>query len=324
MFNLNLKIAEISQIKRIALVLSLVILISLPALSLSSKRNDLYVDDSNHGSEDGSKSHPYNTINEAMEKAKKNKTDIHVAKGFYKENIEIKDGVRIFGEDKNDVVIEGKSGKKPTIFMNDETVIDKVTIKKGKYGIKVQDDAKVSIVKCVIKDSNSDGIYVNAGEVRDSRKVSISKSTIKDSDGAGIFSGKRSLSITESEIYDNDGDGIDLAAGSSAWIYKNTITDNDKSGMKLRIDQSNIWTKKNKIAHNGREGIEVNFYGGVGRIDILDSAIFQNGKYGVARVQRIIFGNSIGLWSKYLTFSGVNNIGENKAGNISGIFIITQ
>jgi len=321
MSKISLKVSEISQIKRFALVLSLVILVSLPALTLSSKRNSLYVDDSNNGSEDGSKSHPYNTINEAMDKSN-SKTDIHVKKGFYKENIEINKGVRIFGENKDKVVIEAKTSHNPTIFMNDEAVIDKVTIKKGKYGIAVKDDAKASIIRCVIKDSERDGIYINAGKVKDSRKVSISDSIIRNNDGGGIYSGKRSLSITGSEVTNNGGDGIDIMDGASAWIANNTITKNDKSGMKMRIDQSNIWTKKNKIAHNGREGIEVGFKGGAGRIDIMDSSIFQNGKYGVAKVQRATVANSAGLWSKYLTFTGKNNIGENKDGNISGIFLV--
>ena len=318
MSKLSLKVSEISQVKRFALVLSLVILVSLPALTLSSKRNSLYVDDSNKGSEDGSKNHPYKTIDEAMNKAN-SKTDIHVANGFYKENVEINDGVRIFGEDKNKVVIEAKTSRNPTIFMNDETVIDKVTIRKGKYGIAVKDDAKVSIIRCNIKNSERDGIYINAGKVADSRKVSISDSNITNNDGGGIVSGKRSLSITGSEIANNGGDGIDIMDGASAWIANNTITKNDKSGMKMRIDQSNIWTKKNKITHNGREGIEVDFKGGAGRIDVMDSDIFQNDNYGVARVQRVYSANG---WSKYLTFTGENNIGGNGKGNISGVFII--
>lgn len=321
MSNLSLKMAEINKIKLFSLGFSLLLLICLPMLTLSSKRNSLYVDAKNNGVEDGSSNHPYNTINEAMAKAN-SKTDIHVGNGFYKENIEIKDGVKIFGENKDKVVIEAESSRKPVIFMNENTVINKVTIKKGKYGIKVQDDSKAEIIKCVVKDSNNDGIYINSGKVKDSRKVSISESEIRNNDGAGIFSGKRSLSITDSKIINNDGDGIDIADGSSAWIAKNEITDNNKSGMKLRIDKSNIWTKKNKIAHNGREGVEVGFRGGAGRIDITDSSIFQNGKYGVARVQRAVFGNNLGLWKKYLTFNGKNNIGENKSGNISGIFII--
>ncbi len=324
MFQLNLKKAQMSQIKRFALVLSLVVLVALPAFSLSSKRHDLYVDDSNGGSEDGSESHPYNTINEAMDKSD-SKTDIHVAKGFYKENIEINKGVRLYGEDQNKVVIEAKTSKdKPTIFMNDETVIDKVTIKKGKYGIKVQEDAKASIVKCTIKNSERDGIYINPGKIKDSQLVSISQSSIKDNDGGGIVSLKRKLSITESEIKDNGSNGMYIDNGTSAWISKNEITNNGKSGMVLKIDQSNIWTKKNKIARNIREGIEVNFSGGIGRIDIADSSIFQNGKYGVARVQRANFGNSWGRWNSQLTFSGQNNIGENQEGNISNIFILTK
>lgn len=314
--------AEMSQIKRLALVLSLVILISLPAFSLSSKRHDLYVDDSNNGSEDGSKSHPYNTINEAMDKAKKNKTDIHVANGNYKENVEIKDGVRIFGQDKGKVVIEAKSNKKPVIFMSDETVLDKVTVRKGQFGIKVQNDANVSIVKCVVENSYNEGIYINEGKVRESRRVSISESIIRDNNGAGIYSGKRDVSIVNSQITNNDGDGIVLESGTVAWVSGNLISKNDKSGMRLTIDQSNIWTKKNKITHNGREGIEVGFKGGAGRIDINQSEIFQNNKFGVSRVQRVVATSNPGLWSKYLTFSGTNNIGENKDGNISGIFII--
>jgi len=324
MSKFNLKIAKMSQIKRFALILSLMILVSLPAFSFSSKRHDLYVDDSNHGSEDGSQAHPYNTINEAMD-VSNSKTDIHVAKGFYKENIEINKGVRLYGEDKDDVVIEARTSKKhPTIYMRDDTVIDKVTIKKGKYGISVAEDAKASIIKCVIKDSERDGIYINKGKIKDSRLVSISESIIRDNDGGGIYSAQRKLSIINSQIKDNGGDGLDIEAGASVWMNKNEITGNKKSGMKLRIDNSNIWTKKNKIAHNGREGIEVNFYGGAGRIDIKDSSIFQNGKYGVARVQRTIFGNNWSRWNSQLTFSGVNNIGENQAGNISGIFLITQ
>jgi len=321
--NLSLKISEMSNIKRFALLLSMVILLSLPAFSLSSKRSNLYVDDNNHGSETGSASHPYDTISEAMKEADK-KTDIHIAKGSYKENVEIKEGVRIYGEDKDDVIIEAKTNKEPTVLMNDETVINKVTIKKGKYGIRVRSEAEASIINCIIKDSKGDGIHIKEGKIKDSRKVSISESIIKDNDGAGIVSAKRKLSITESEIKDNKGDGIDILAGASAWIYKNSITNNVKSGMKLRIDQSNIWTKRNKIAHNHREGIEVSFFGGSGKINIDRSAIFQNGNYGVAKVQRALFGNNLGLWNSYLTFDGENNIGENRIGNISKIFIITQ
>lgn len=324
MSKLYLKMTEASQIKRFALVLSLVILVSLPAFSFSGGRSNLYVDDSNHGSEDGSKSHPFNTIKEAMHEADK-KTDIHISKGFYKENVEIKKGVRLYGEDEDKVTIEAKSSKdKAAVLMNDETVIDNIKVRKGKYGIKVRSEAEASIVDCIIEDAERDGIRIKIGKIKDSRLVSISESVIKDNDGAGIDSDKRKLSIVKSEIRDNGGDGIDIAAGSHVWMYKNYITDNEKSGMKLRIDQSNIWTKKNKITRNGREGIEINFYGGAGRIDIKDSGVFKNDRNGIARVQRGFAGNSWGLWNSYLTFSGINNIGENGHGNISKVCVLAN
>jgi len=157
---LSLNIKEMSQIKRLALALSLIILLSLPAFSLSSKRNDLYVDDSNHGMEDGSKSHPYSSINEAMDESN-SKTDIHVAKGLYRENVEINKGVRIYGEDKDDVVIKAKSSKKlATIYMNDETVINKVTIKKGNMVLQWKKRQRLLLLNVLSKTVKETEFYI--------------------------------------------------------------------------------------------------------------------------------------------------------------------
>jgi len=304
----------------VAIVIA-IILIALPGFVFSSHKDQLYVDADASGTQDGSSDHPYQTIKKAMNKADGD-TEIHIAKGSYKENVEMKDGVDIYGEDKDDVVIEADDGDEPVVKMADDTTINKVTLQKGSQGVRVSDEAKASIIECVIKNNDHDGISIEADDVKKSRTVSISENEIKDNGGAGIYSGKRKLSIVDNEITGNDKDGIDIEKGSSAWIADNKINHNDKSGMKLRIDGSNIWTKNNSIRSNNREGIEVSFGGVAGRINIEKSNIISNDNFGIAKVQRLSISGSTSLWNSYLTFNGkANEITSNGKGAISPIII---
>ena len=306
---------------KVVAIIAISILVIIPSFVMSSRYSKLYVDENASGTQDGSSEHPFKTIKQAMKEAKKN-TEIHVAKGTYKENVEMKNDTEIYGEDKDDVIIEASNDDEPVVTMEDDTVINKVTLKKGSYGVKVYDKAEVSIIDCIIKDNKKDGIYIKEDSVKESRRVSISENEIKNNDMAGIYSGRRSLSIVDNDISDNDGDGIDIEKGSNAWIADNRINGNDKSGMKLSIDGSNIWTKNNSIRKNNREGIEVSFSGVAGRIDISKSKIMENDRFGTARVQRATVSNSSSLWSQYLTFDDNNTFSENKFGNISSVFVI--
>jgi hypothetical protein len=289
-----------------------------PFLTLASSRKDFYVDNKATGSEDGSAANPYHTISEALRHAN-DKTDVHVLKGVYEDNIEIPEGVKVFGSGADDVVIRAKSRKKAVVSMKDDTEINKVTIEKGKNGIWIKGNAKVSVINCVIQNNTSDGIKIEKGKVSNGNKVSITDSKIEDNGKNGILSGKRRLVLINNEILENDNDGIILDAGSSAWIEKNSIKDNDGSGMKLTLDGSDIWTKSNSIRNNDREGIEVNAYGQSGRIDINKSKIIGNNRFGVARVQRAQFSRSI--WNG-LTVQSNTVFDTNKFGNVSSVVFV--
>ncbi len=305
----------------IIMAVALIALIAVPGFVLSSHKSKLYVRASASGTQDGSSAHPFKTINQAMRVAKKN-TEIHISNGFYKENVDMRSDIDIFGESKKGVVIEASDKNKAVVRMENDTTIDKVTLQKGKYGIKVDDDAKVSVIECLVLSNERAGIYVEADGVKKSRQVIISENKITDNDGAGIYSGKRKLSITENEITDNDGDGIDIEKGASVWIADNKVNDNDKSGMKLRIDGSTIWTKSNSFRDNKREGMEISFGGVAGRINISKTKILNNKRYGVARVQRMPVAGSASLWNKYLTFDNKNTIEGNKSGGISPVIAV--
>ena len=309
-----------NQTRFLVLMLA-VLLVAAPALTMSSHESKIYVDDDASGSQDGSSDHPYGTIEKALEKADDD-TEIHISNGYYRENIKIKDGVEIYGESKSGVVIEAEDDDDPTVIMKDDTVLDKVTVKGGKYGIEVGDGGKASVISCIIKDNHKGGIYIQDDGTKKSKMVSLSKNEIRDNDGTGIYSGKRKLSLTENKIKNNEGDGIDIEKGSKAWIADNDIEKNDKSGMKLRIDGSEIWTKHNSIKNNKREGVEISFKGQYGRIDIAKTKIEDNKRFGVARVQRAAVSGSAGLWNKYLTFDPRNVISSNGSGGISPVIII--
>ncbi|MDO9231786.1 MAG: pectinesterase family protein [bacterium] len=294
-------------------------IVALPIFAFSSRKSDVYVNAKAGEQRDGSTSHPYKTISEAIDHSKnKDEVEIHVAKGEYKENITLRNGMKLFGENRENTIIKAKKEKNETVSMKNDSTIDGFTIKNGKMGIWVEKDAKASIINCVVKD-NGNGIAIQGGDIKKSNQVSISKTKIRNNSWSGIYSaGIRRISITDSEILGNKKDGIDLARGTSAWIGGTSIKDNKGSGMKLVVDQSSVWTKNNDIRRNSREGIEISSYGTDGRIDISKTKIVDNGRFGIARLQRA--GNT--SWTKNLTFGIAPEFWGNISGDISSVLYI--
>ncbi len=310
--------AFLSQ-KKIAELFASLILISvfiLPALSLASDKK-IYVDSKASGASDGSVSHPYKTINEALKNAKKD-TEIHIAKGTYEESFTLKEGVEIYGEDRDEVIIKSPKKKYAVVTMGKNTRIDGVTIRDGKYGILVKDDGKVTIVDCVIK-NNEKGILIHDAEVKKSKEVSITDSLIEKNDKEGIYAEARRVVLINNQIKNNEGDGVLFLAGVSAWINKTTISHNDKSGMKLTLDRADVWVKKSRFSSNDREGVEINAYGAYGKVDFNDSKFLYNGRWGIAKVQRGNF--SYNLW-KGVTIQSNNLLSDNGSGNVSPVIKI--
>ena len=322
MKKLEEKIKKQDKLKLYAMGLTVITILSLPVFAFSSHKSDMYVNIKANGEQNGSIEHPYKTINQALDKADK-KTEIHVAKGEYNENITLKKGVKLFGEDKNDTIIKAKQDKWATVRMKGDSEIDGFTIKRGKQGIRVEEHAKSSIIDCIVKYNKKDGILIGGGNTKKSNGVYISKTEIRNNGKSGIYSmGSRRIVLMDSDIFDNKGDGVDLAAGTSAWIAGNSVKNNNGSGFKLTIGGSNIWTKKNSIKKNKREGIEISFFGRRGRINIDKSKIIGNQRYAIARVQRTSAPLSNNLWNKYLTFGSKNDFSRNVFGNISRIILI--
>jgi len=312
-------LTKINLTKKIGTVMLIVALL-FPSVSFAGTK-DIYVNAEASGTQDGSASHPHKTIWEAIKDAKKTdkKVDIHIAEGTYKENIVVPKNTKIFGSGTDKVTIKSDNKSKAVVKLNHKSEINKVTIKGGKYGVLVDRDDRAYIIDCVIKDNRKDGIKIESASVEKKYITVITDSEIYNNGGSGIYSEKRQLSIIGNEIVNNDGDGIDIEGSSSAWIHKNNIKNNDKTGLKLTLDGSNIWTKNNTFRNNDREGIEVNAFGGLGRIDINKSKLYKNDRYGIARVQRGNFSASV--WDG-LTVQEDTKFWENVLGTISGRLMV--
>jgi len=295
----------------------LLLIFLLPIFSLGAG-NDIHVDADATGEQTGSSKHPYKTISKALKNSDKD-TKIHIAAGVYKENIEIPSGVEIFGSSQHEVILEAKDDSREVVKMHHKTEINKVTVRKGKYGVKIDDGDKASVIECRIVDNDKDGIKIEEGPREEKYKASIIESEIKNNGRSGIYSEKRRLVVTDNQIYFNGGDGIDIEAGASAWIANNRIKENKKTGLKIRLDGSDIWTKGNTYHDNDREGIEIIAHGGHGRIDINKSKLYKNDRFGIAKVQKGRFSNSV--WSG-LTIQDDNIFWDNASGNISHEIVV--
>jgi parallel beta-helix repeat protein len=271
------------------------------------------------GKENGSVEHPYRTIAQAIDKAKGGRTNVHVAKGKYEENITLKNGVRLFGEDKEKTIIKAEKSKWAVVYFKENSEINGFTLEGGQRGIWVDKYSEAKIINCVIKNNKEDGIGIEGG--KDTKKenvVLVSKTEIKNNGNDGIFlSGKRRVTIMDNNIWNNRGDGIDLASGTNAWIAGNRVKANRENGMKLVLDGASIWTKDNGIRDNKKDGVEVTFLGGEGRIDLAKSKIVDNGGFGIMRLQNATA--SSGLWATYLTYGNKTEFWGNVKGNVSSV-----
>lgn len=293
----------------------LVLAVIMPFLTFAGDSKKIYVDANTKKAQDGSSSRPYKTISAALKKANKN-TKIYVSSGTYRENLVVPKSVEIFGNDRDKTIIEAKSDNDSVVYLNGGSKLYALTIKNGKNGVKVSDGGRVKIIRCRIENNDRDGVVIYAGKVDDNNKVTISETEIKYNGRNGVYSEKRNLVIEESDINSNGSDGASFESGVKAWIAGTNFRKNSASGLKLRLDGAQVYTKNNIFANNKREGIEVNFYGTTGRIDINKSKFVDNTNYGISRVQRAVFAENI--WKGLTTEN--NSFYKSEKGEISKIF----
>lgn len=248
----------------------------------------LYVDKNATGTETGSESSPYKSIGTALKHANEG-DEVRVKNGTYHENIVIPKEVKVTSSknDRDAVTIVGDD-REPTVSMKDDAKLSKVTIEKGRHGIRVEKNAKAHIFDVLINGSDRDGIHIDESRKKDKKhRVLIDKVELKKNGKAGIYSEERFVVITKSNIHDNELDGIDFQDGVKAWIEDTKVNDNDGSGLKISLNGADIWTNKVSVRDNKREGVEVSAHSAkVGNLGLKKATIIDNKGFGVAKLRR--------------------------------------
>lgn len=293
----------------------MLVAVLMPFVFAEAGRNNLYVNKNASGTEDGSASHPYKTIWQALDKADES-TDIFVASGEYKESITIGKGVRVYGAGKDKTTIKAKNSKDAVVTMKHKSRLESVTVKGGKVGIIVKKDSRADISKATIKDNDNEGILVLEGDTNSDKKVSIVKCSISDNGRSGIYALKRKIVVMDSKIEDNVWNGIAFEKNVTGWLESNTIRENGKSGVAVVLDKSEIGLKKNSLYRNALEGIEVSAYGETGWVNVDRTKLYENGHYGLAKLSR---GNGGVSALKGLTVQGNVEYWGNGLGSVSGV-----
>ena len=307
-----------SRLFEAGISLLVVAAVVLPFLGFAKGGDKIYVNEDASGTQDGSSSHPYKTIWQALDQSHDG-DEVVVAEGTYKERITIPKGVKLSGAGKGKTIIKSsKNSDDPVINMKDGSKVWGVTVKGGEVGIYVREGAKVDIIDSDIRENRHEGILIEDGERTDKEKVSIVNCEVKENGWSGVYSKKRKVVIIESGIKNNGRNGVVFESGVRAWIDDNSISENDGSGLVMNLDGADVTVaSKNTFRKNGREGIEVSSFGSTGSIDIRKSRLSENGRYGVARISKSANVPS-SVWNG-LVSEGNNTFFGNVLGNVSPV-----
>ncbi len=243
----------------------------------------IYVDDDNTGIEDGSQTHPWNTIQEAVNAAQPGDT-VYVYNGTYNEHVIINKPLNLVGASRDNTTIDaGGSGDavKPTVdWVNitgfnltgagsgDEEagvdlygvshcrIINNTVSFSGKHGINIRMSAGNHIIKNnKVISNNVNGIYL-----WHSRNNVITDNNMSGNMGGAYLGFSEYNTITCNNIWNNSGNGITLMISSNNSVASNHIVMKGVSAAEngIRISSSsNSRVTNNNISLSGGEGIEI-------------------------------------------------------------------
>ena len=235
----------------------------------------------------------YTTIQSAIDNANDNDT-VFMYSGMYYEAVVINKSINLFGEDRNNTIIEGWLESKSVSITCDwillsgftlyglyldsssnNTITGNTITHSIDYGLTLHDSSRYNtIVENTITNNTRSGIDLNYG----SNRNNIVGNTITHNSG-GINLDSSSNTITGNIITSNTAWGISLG-GINNTVTGNTITNNSHNGISLAgYGSGNNTVKENIITHNNENGISLSFSSD--NNIIMKNTITNNTDYGI-------------------------------------------
>jgi parallel beta-helix repeat protein len=185
---------------------------------------NIYVDAANvTGIEDGTQTHPFDTITEGIDAVASGKS-VMVTAGTYNEQLIINKEITLQGESRDSAFITGSSLTENLISLE----ADNITIS----GFTIDGDSSISV-----------GIYF------DNRSfININNNIVQNNIDYGIRYSNSSPTIEYNDIKDNVTSAIDIAIGGAGTIRDNSLI-NNRYGIRSCVDSSPEITRNN-ISNN--------------------------------------------------------------------------
>ncbi len=235
---------------------------------------DLFVDDDNAGTQDGSALHPYRTVQQAI-KAAKDKAVIAVAGGTYPENIRVQDkAVRLYGGYVGGTADTYAKGTAGNFKVRDPAANPSHLKGNGKDSVVTMSEPGASIVDGFLITGGGrsslakplwlgGGFYINGGSPTISNNVIEKNQTCppvkqeQEKLGGGIYSTSANISILDNVIRNNvSGRGAGISAdGPKLVIRGNTVQNN--VGVSDHGGGIYLFSPNAEISYNRIEGNEI-------------------------------------------------------------------
>jgi len=222
-----------------------------------------YVDDDNNiGPWDGTKEHPYMTIQEGIDNSYSGYTVV-VNNGTYYENIIINKTLYLKGEDKQNTIIDGNGLTNVVNITAKNVELSGFTIQNSGTGIYnagisvtskyLRQDSKASILDNIIKD-NQVGVKIYTGSSNTIKENNIQNNSV----GIYLMMTLNNL-IKDNNIQKNEENGIQTEWCVQTSIIRNQIIDNKNYGIFLQGSSNNNIIKNCNTIKNNSVGIYLLF-----------------------------------------------------------------
>lgn len=226
----------------------------------------LFVDGRHGRSGNGSQTHPFRSIGEALVRAEAidvRPVRIEVASGEYRENLVFPGGINLAGAGIGRTVIQG------FLHLSGETSVEQLTIDAGGVSaMEIEKDIVATLDRIEIRNHGKTAIKKAPGGGR----LVLTRSVIRDGKAKAIYvESDNELFIADNVISGHPEEALDLRPGIKGEITRNAVYGNEEAAIEFIIGDSDLSIHDNYFRQNGSSNLVAQFLDtrpGPGRVSI--------------------------------------------------------